>query len=189
MYCFGNFDTTQRGSMVIIHPLCHHFFNIHSNFYVWEWPPIGKGLAWCVPMRAEPVSIEFLMVEAWDWPLIGAIFINLSKRWIDGLTQGWLWIGDGLADWWWIDGLLMNWWIGDGLTLNWRKWWCICRLVMDWRIGDGLMDLSRIDIGMAEWWWIGGMVSHWWIAAELVDWSRIDIGFADWWWIDIGLAD
>ena len=64
--------------------------------YLRNWPPIGIGLAWFVPMRAEPVSIHFLMIEAWDWGLIGVIFIDW--HWIGTLVTD-CQIGVESADW------------------------------------------------------------------------------------------
>ena len=72
---------------------------------------------------------------AWDWLLIGEIFMTL-------LTGNGSMDFEGLADLQWI-----------GITIRWivNGWMC-------WQIGMGLGDNDRIDMQLADWYGIGNML-------------------------------
>ena len=72
---------------------------------------------------------------AWDWLLIGEIFMTL-------LTGNGSMDFEGLADLQWI-----------GITIRWivNGWMC-------WQIGMGLGDNDRIDMQFADWYGIGNML-------------------------------
>ena len=81
------------------------------------------------------MDLQIDIEMAWDWLLIGEIFMTL-------LTGNGSMDFEGLADLQWI-----------GITIRWivNGWMC-------WQIGMGLGDNDRIDMQLADWYGIGNML-------------------------------
>ena len=99
--------------------------------YMYKRPPIGRGLAWSVPMRANAIAFaSYFDGLALDWHL--ADWHRIEIR----LAQ----------DWWWIG----TWWVWNRKTRDWH--WIGARLVPDChRIDIRLVsDLRQIGVRLGS---------------------------------------